>query len=142
MSGLLSAEAWAKVWTYRSTFLLGLLNTVETAFFALILAFALGIIFGLMATCGNKILRGIARVYVELIQNTPLLLQLCFLYYALAFAGKSLGILVTGVIALGVYTGAYMSEVIRAGIQSIPKGQFEAAHSQGFHPPQPRAQLR
>ena len=52
----------AKVWTYRSTFLLGLLNTVETAFFALILAFALGIIFGLMATCGNKILRGIARV--------------------------------------------------------------------------------
>ena len=43
MSGLLSAEAWAKVWTYRSTFLLGLLNTVETAFFALILAFALGI---------------------------------------------------------------------------------------------------
>lgn len=133
MSGLLSADAWAKVWTYRSTFLLGLLNTVETALFALILAFALGILFGLMATCGSKILRGIARVYVELIQNTPLLLQLCFLYYALAFAGKSLGILVTGIIALGVYTGAYMSEVIRAGIQSIPKGQFEAAHSQGFH---------
>ena len=133
MSGLFSADAWAKVWTFRSTFLLGLFNTVETALFGLLLSFVLGIVFGLMATSGNKILRFIARVYVEVVQNTPLLLQLCFLYYAFAFAGKSMGILVTGILSLGIYTGAYMSEVIRAGIGSIPKGQFEAAQSQGFH---------
>ncbi|MBR1845282.1 MAG: ABC transporter permease subunit, partial [Oscillospiraceae bacterium] len=48
------------------------------------------------------------------------------------FAGRSPGIFITGFIALGVYTGAYMSEVIRSGIQSIPKGQFEAAAAQGF----------
>ena len=61
-----------------------------------------------------------------------MLLQICFLYYALAFSGNSIGILPTGIIALGIYHGAYVSEVVRAGIESIPKGQFEAADSQGF----------
>ena len=69
---------------------------------------------------------------MEVIQNTPVLLQMCFLYYALAFSGHSPGIIVTGFLALGIYTGAYMAEVIRAGIESIPKGQFEAAEAQGF----------
>ena len=132
MSGIISARAWGKVWAYRSTFLLGLLNTVETAFFAILLSLALGVIFGLMATSGKKVLQIISRVYVEIMQNTPILLQLCFFYYALAFSGHSIGILPTGIVALGVYTGAYMAEVVRAGIESIPKGQFEAAQSQGF----------
>jgi len=132
MSGIFSQDAWMKIWTYRGTFLLGLGNTVETAAAGILLSLCLGIIFGLMATGGSRVLRAIARVYVEVIQNTPLLLQTCFLYYALAFSGHSMGILMTGIIALGVYTGAYMSEVIRAGIEAIPKGQFEAARSQGF----------
>lgn len=132
MSGIFSPRAWGKVWTYRGTFLLGLLNTVRTAVFAILLALVLGIIFGLMATSGKRILRFISRVYVEIIQNTPILLQTCFLYYALAFSGHSIGIIMTGILALGVYTGAYMAEVVRAGIEAVPKGQFEAAQSQGF----------
>jgi putative glutamine transport system permease protein len=133
VDGLFSITAWEKVWTYRSTFLLGLYNTSRMALFALILSLVLGIIFGLMATSGKKYLEVISRVYVEVIQNTPLILQLCFLYYALAFSGKSLGIVVTGIISLGIYHGAYMAEVVRAGIGAIPKGQFEAAESQGFN---------
>lgn len=113
MSGIISARAWGKVWAYRSTFLLGLLNTVETAFFAILLSLALGVIFGLMAASGKKVLQIISRVYVEIMQNTPILLQLCFFYYALAFSGHSIGILPTGIVALGVYTGAYMAEVVR-----------------------------
>lgn len=132
MSGLFSPRAWNKIWIYRGTFLLGLLNTLKTALVALLLALALGIIFGLLATSGKKFLKAISRVYVEVIQNTPVLLQMCFLYYALAFSGHSPGIIVTGILALGIYTGAYMAEVIRAGIESVPKGQFEAAQSQGF----------
>lgn len=132
MSTIFSADAWMKVWTYRGTFALGLLTTVETAVVGILLALVLGILFGLMSTSEKKILRCIARIYVEFIQNTPLLLQICFLYYALAFSGHSLGIIVTGIIALGVYTGAYAAEVVRAGIQAIPKGQFEAAYAQGF----------
>ena len=132
MAGLFSARAWNKIWLYRGSFLLGFLNTIETAAVALVIALVLGIIFGLMATGNNRILKAISRVYVEFFQNTPILLQLCFLYYALAFSGHSPGITVAGFTALGIYTGAYMSEVIRAGIESIPKGQFEAAESQGF----------
>ncbi len=132
MSGIFSSAAWLKVWTYRNTFLLGLLNTVRTAFFGVLLALVLGIIFGLFSTGKNKVLRVIARIYVEFIQNTPVLLQLCFLYYAFAFSGHTIPIILSGIIALGVYTGAYMAEVFRAGIESIPKGQFEAAQSQGF----------
>jgi putative glutamine transport system permease protein len=132
MSGLFSTRAWNKIWIYRGTFLLGLSNTLKTAIIALMLALALGIIFGLLATSNKKVLRTISRVYVEVIQNTPILLQMCFLYYALAFSGHSPGIMVTGFLALGIYTGAYMAEVIRAGIEAVPKGQFEAAQAQGF----------
>lgn len=132
MSGIFSETAWLKVWTYRNTFLLGLFNTVKTAFFGVLLALVLGIIFGLMATGRKRFLRVIARIYVEFIQNTPVILQICFLYYALAFSGHSIGIIPAGIISLGIYHGAYMAEVFRAGIEAIPKGQFEAAQSQGF----------
>lgn len=132
MAGLFSADVWEKVWTFRETFFLGVEHTLMTAVFALFISLLLGIAFGLMSTGRNKALRAIARVYVEFIQNTPLLLQICFLYYALAFSGNSIGIIATGIIALGVYHGAYVAEVIRAGIEAIPKGQFEAAESQGF----------
>ena len=132
MSGLFSLRAWNKIWLYKGTFFLGLFNTLQTALVALLIALTLGIVFGLMATSGKKPLKAISRVYVEVIQNTPVLLQMCFLYYALAFSGHSPGIIVTGILALGIYTGAYMAEVIRAGIESVPKGQFEAARSQGF----------
>lgn len=133
MTELFSIEAWEKVWMFRDTFILGLFNTVRMAFFALILAMILGIFFGLMATSGNKIFEGISRIYVELIQNTPLILQLCFLYYALIYSGHGWGILTTGIVTLGIYHGAYVAEVVRAGIMAIPKGQFEAAASQGFN---------
>lgn len=132
MSGLFSMDAWATVWAHRGSFLVGLGNTLQTALCALVLALALGAALGLMATGGVKALRLAARVYVELIQNTPLLLQLCFLYYALAFAGLSLGVIRTGILALGIYTGAYMGEVVRAAIEAVPRGQSEAAQAQGF----------
>ena len=133
MSNLFSLEAWQKVWLFKEALILGLLNTLNMAFFALILSFLLGISFGLISTSGKKYLEVIGRVYVELIQNTPLILQLCFLYYALSFSGKNIGILPIGIITLGIYHGAYMAEVIRAGIGAIPQGQFEAAYSQGFN---------
>ena len=132
MSGLFSLESWSTVWTHRESFLLGLGNTLQTAVCALALAFIIGAALGLMSTSGSKLLRIIARIYVEFVQNTPLLLQLCFLYYALAFAGVSLGVLRNGIIALGVYTGAYMGEVVRAAIESVPKGQYGAAQEKGY----------
>ena len=109
MGGLFSPQAWAMVWAYRATFLHGLGNTVQLAAAGLMLALALGMCFGLLSTSGKKPLAALARVYVEFVQNTPLLLQMCFLYYLLAFSGNSLGILPTGMVALGFYHGSYLS---------------------------------
>lgn len=132
MATLFSIDAWMKVWTFKEIFIIGFENTIVTSFFALCLAMCLGIVFGLLATSGIKGLVVISRIYVEIIQNTPVLLQMCFLYYTLVFSGNGIGILPTGIVCLGIYHGAYMSEVVRAGIESIPKGQTEAANSQGF----------
>lgn len=132
MAGLFFAEDWLMVWNYKDTFILGFINTLQTAVVGILLALIIGIIIGLMAASEKRIFRLINRIYVEFIQNTPLLLQICALYYALSFSGYKIGILITGIISLGIYHGAYMAEVIRAGIGSIPKGQFEAAYSQGF----------
>ena len=132
MDTIFSAKAWATVWQYRATFLNGLLNTLESAAVGLVIAMVIGFAIGLMATSGKRALQAVARVYVEFFQNTPLILQVCFLYYALAYSGVCITVVVIGFVSLGLYHGAYVGEVVRAGIQSIPPGQFDAARSQGF----------
>ena len=132
MDTIFSSKAWATVWQYRATFINGLVNTLESAVVGLIIAMVIGFTLGLMATGNKRALRVIARVYVEFFQNTPLILQVCFLYYALAYSGIKISVVVVGFISLGLYHGAYVAEVVRAGIQSIPFGQFDAARSQGF----------
>ena len=132
MDTIFSAKAWATVWQYRATFLNGLLNTLESAVVGLVIAMIIGFAIGLMATSGKRALQAVARVYVEFFQNTPLILQVCFLYYALAYSGVRITVVVIGFVSLGMYHGAYVGEVVRAGIQSIPAGQFDAARSQGF----------
>ena len=130
---MFDAEKWSLVWTHRQTFIDGTISTLLMALFGLILALVIGIVIGFMATSHKKALRAIARVYVEIIQNTPVMLQALFLFYAVTFAGvNGFSPLMCGIIALGIYHGAYISEVIRMGIQSVPKGQSEAAYSQGF----------
>ncbi|MDD7175451.1 MAG: amino acid ABC transporter permease [Clostridiales bacterium] len=132
METIFSAKAWATVWQYRGTFLNGFFNTLQSAVVGLIIALVIGFALGLMATSGKRPLQVFARIYVEFFQNTPLILQVCFLYYALAYSGIKIRVVVIGFISLGLYTGAYVGEVVRAGITSIPFGQFDAARSQGF----------
>jgi putative glutamine transport system permease protein len=78
------------------------------------------------------VLRGIARAYVEFFQNTPLVIIVFFMFNALPYAKIILDTMTIGIIGIGLYHGAYVAEVVRAGVESIPKGQEEAAHSQGF----------
>ena len=103
---IFSEKAWATVWQYRATFLNGLLNTLESAVVGLAIAMVIGFALGLMAAGGRRALRVIARIYVEFFQNTPLILQVCFLYYALAYSGVKISVVVVGFIALGFYHGA------------------------------------
>ncbi|TCL59766.1 amino acid ABC transporter membrane protein 1 (PAAT family) [Hydrogenispora ethanolica] len=122
-------EALFKEW---HVFAEGLGTTALVAILALGLALALGIVFGAFSTSHWKSMRIIARWYVELIQNTPLVIQVFILYNALPHLGINLPTMAVGVLGVGGYHGAYIAEVIRAGIQAIPKGQKEAAYSQGF----------
>lgn len=77
--------------------------------------------------------RSINRIYVEFIQNTPLVIQVIFLYHGLPHLGIVLPVFTIGVLGVGVYHGAYIAEAIRAGLQAIPRGQMESAYSQGFN---------
>jgi putative glutamine transport system permease protein len=129
---ILTPWRWQELFKMWPMFAKAFLTTLEIAVCALILALTLGIIFGLMSTSHSFLLRAIARVYVEFFQNTPLAIQVFFVFYAFPYAGIVLSEVTIGILCVGLYTGAYMSECVRAGIGSIPKGQFEAASSQGF----------
>lgn len=106
--------------------------TALISFFALILALALGILFGVLSVSRLAPLRWVTRVYVEVVQNVPLLLQAFVFYALLPLIGISMETVYIGIFALGIYHGGYISEVVRSGIGSIHRGQFEAAKSQGF----------
>lgn len=122
-------EALFKDWVI---FAEGFKTTILVTILALTLALILGIVFGVLGTSQWTLAKVVSRVYVEFIQNTPLVIQIYFLYHALPHAGIMLPVFVVGVLGVGVYHGAYIAEVVRAGINSIHRGQMEAALSQGF----------
>lgn len=109
----------------------GILITFQVTVMAIICATFIGLLTGLGQISRNVVFNRIATVYVELIRGIPLLVQLFYIYFAL---GKFLNIqgMVAAVIAMAVCYGAYMGEIFRAGIQSIPKGQMEAAIALGM----------
>lgn len=132
---MFSPERWEALWDNFYLVWEGLGNTLLASFFALVLALTLGILFGILSSSQWKIARGITRAYVEFFQNTPLLLQVIFLAFGLPLIWPAfviIPLLGVGAIGLGIYHGAYISEAVRAGIQSIPKGQLEASLSQGM----------
>jgi len=109
----------------------GVVVTFQVTVEAIILALIIGLFTGLGRISKNKILNGIASVYVEVIRGIPLLVQLFYIYFALGRI-VNLPAMVSAVIAMAVCYGAYMGEIFRAGIESIPKGQMEAARSLGM----------
>ena len=134
---------WSVLWTGESGqwLLHGLITTLEISALAWLLAVALGILSGALRTVRFAPLRAAATFYVEFFRNVPLLVWMFFWYFGVPpllprvvqdwlFAhGAEFW---AGMFALGVYHGARMSEVIRSGIQSIPKTQFEAAQAMGL----------
>jgi putative glutamine transport system permease protein len=130
--GVFALWRWQRLLADWEVFASGLLTTLTVAVLALLLALLVGVVLGLFSTSESRVLRGFARVYVEFFQNTPLVIQVFFLYNGLPYAGIVLSEFAIGVLGVGLYHGAYIAEVVRAGIQSIHRGQMEAAHSQGF----------
>jgi len=116
----------------------GILVTFQVTVFSIMLSLVIGLITGLGRLSKNKAFNLIASTYVEVIRGIPLLVQLFYIYYALGRVElfSSLPPISAAVIAMAVCYGAYMGEVFRAGIESIDKGQTEAARSLGFNPAQ------
>lgn len=127
--------------TYLTTILVGMWLTVRLALISIVLALVLGTVVGVARLSGNPVVRAAAGVYVEFFRNTPLLVQIFFWNFGV------LNVLPQGVktwlnthspeqwaviAALSIYTSSYIAETIRAGIQSIPRGQPEAARALGL----------
>ncbi len=117
--GLLLAGAWM---------------TVRISLLAIAFGLIIGIFGALFRTSGNKILDWIALAYVEIIRNTPYLIQLFFIFFGLPNLGIKLSAEQAAILSLAVNFGAYSTEIVRAGVQSIQKGQIEAGLAIGFKP--------
>ena len=124
---------------YWSMLLQSLGYTLLLTLFALFFAMIIGLIFALMNASHSKVLNILGTVYVDAVRGVPLIVLAFFIYFGVPQAVKMLGVqtfrlpaLQAGTIALAMNCGAYMAEIFRAGIQSIDKGQMEAARSLGL----------
>ena len=101
--------------------------TVYATFVSFLLALVGGLILMLLKTSKNRTVSFIATEFIELIRATPLLVQIFFLFFVLPEVGVTLPPLTTGILAIGLYNSALCAEVYRAGLQAVPRGQWEAA---------------
>jgi len=124
---------FSPVWAGWPDILRGALVTVEVTAAALVLGCVLGLLVGIgRLNPRRRLVYGICTVYVTFIRGTPLLVQLFLLFFGLPQFDILLPAFVCGVLGLGVYSGAYVSEIVRGAIQSVDRGQMEAARSIGM----------
>ena len=132
-SAMLETFNFRVILEYMPFFLSCFLATLWLSGAGLLGAFGMGLLACGMRIGRFKLLARIACVYIESIRSTPLLVQLFFFYFGLPSLGIRMSEASTGILALALNSGAYMAEIIRAGIQSIPNGQIEAAVSSGLN---------
>jgi len=106
--------------------------TIFVCLLSITFATALALVGAVARLSSNPFVNGIASLYVSMVRGTPLLLQILFIYYALPQVGIVLPAIPAGIIALSLNYGAYMTEIFRAGIQAVPRGQREAAAALGM----------
>lgn len=119
---------------YRAlpSLLVGATVTLRITSLSIALGLCIGIVAGLCRVWPNSVLRALSGVYIEIIRGTPLLVQIFLVYFGLPALGINLDPFLAGVIAMGINSGAYVGEIVRGGIESIARGQMEAALSLGM----------
>jgi putative glutamine transport system permease protein len=110
----------------------GLLVTLEVAASAIVLSFVFGIILGILRYTKWPVLSQIAVLYIEVMRNLPLLLIIFFGYFGLRDMGIDMPVTMAAIAGLTVFTSALIAEIVRSGLNSVEKGQIEAARAQGF----------
>lgn len=138
MQGILDSFYQSIIFENRYLFILeGLFNTCLIATFAVVLGTLIGVILAVIQNFHDKtkklsILNFLAKLYVAIIRGTPSILQLMIIYYVI-FSLQKINIIFVGILAFGINSGAYVAEIIRAGINSVSKGQIEAGYALGLN---------
>lgn len=123
---------WRVPWEYRQLFFMGFYYTLLVSLGSIVMGFMLGVAGGLARVSRSVLARELATLYVEVFRGTPLLVQIYVFYFCIAAALRFDHALIIGMVTLAFFSGAYISEMVRAGIESIDKGQVEAAKATGL----------
>src|SRR5438046_1836346 len=110
----------------------GIVGTIELAAISIAVGVGVGILGAALRFGRSAALRSLMRAYVEVMRNTPMLVQLYFIFYGLPILGMRLDSFATALVALSIYCGAYVLEIMRAGIEGVARGQIEAARALGL----------
>ncbi len=125
---------WQYIYSAMPQFVSATLTTLKISIISIILAIVVGLICSVLITYKIKFFDKIAKIYIEISRNTPLLIQLFFLYYGLPKLGIKIDGFTCGVIGLTFLGGSYMAEAFRAGLQAVAKGQIDSGESIGLNP--------
>jgi polar amino acid transport system permease protein len=125
---------WGYAWEILPELLLALVTTIEITLLGSAVALVLGLVIAVLRRARVPVLGQVLWAFVEVVRSTPLLVQIFFLFFVLPRFGVVLSAFTVGVIALGVHYATYTSEVYRAGIDAVPKGQWEAARALSLSP--------
>ncbi|MEU6252174.1 amino acid ABC transporter permease [Streptomyces sp. NPDC047043] len=124
---------WSVIWSNRELYLSGLWATVLLSLAAIATGTLLGLVVAAIRTSRVPVLAQFARGYLEVFRGTPLLIQMLFIYFGAAYlSGFGITIFGAALLALTLYQGAYIAEIFRAGIEAVPRGQWEAARVLGL----------
>lgn len=121
-----------ELWIARLPLLKGLGVTVAISALAIVAGSILGVLVGLGLTYGGRFLGGLTRVYTDIIRGTPVLVLVLASYYILSGAGINLSAFQVGILALAIFCSSHVGEMVRGGLQTIPRGQTEAAKAIGL----------
>lgn len=110
----------------------GFLVTIMITIGALLVGLPLGLVFALARLADVRVLRWPAIACIEVIRNTPFMIQVFLIFYVLPFYGIRMPSWLVGIISLGIFSSVYYAEIVRAGIESVPRGQMEAARATGM----------
>lgn len=132
--GVLENIRWDALETYFPLFVKGAWVTIEITVIAVLIGTVLGLFAGLGRQSGSRIVRLVPDLYVTFFRGTPLFVQILLIHFAVlpTLLGSSVSPFISGIVALSLNAGAYIAEIFRAGIQSIDRGQLEAARSLGM----------
>lgn len=125
---------WAYAWEILPILAEASVVTLQATLMGFVLALVLGLVFAVGRMAGPAWLRLAVAGVVEFVRSTPLLIQIFFLYYVMPEFGLTIDAMPAGVLALGLHYGAYCSEVYRAGLENVPKGQWEASLALNLSP--------